>query len=266
MTNITDISTFFATHTPLHLAEDWDNVGLLAGDPQQPVSRIMTCLTITAASAEEAIRERAELIVTHHPLPFKPLKRLTTEQTPGRLLWSLARAGVAIYSPHTAFDSAAMGINQQLANGLGLTQIQPLVLTKNDLAGLGSGRVGTFAAPQALRQVATKLAKFLKIDGLQLVGDPTATITKVAVACGSAGSFLPAAATAGCQLLVTGETTFHTCLEAESLGMSLLLPGHFASERFACEQLAEVLAKEFPGLHVWASQTEKDPVKWMSLG
>lgn len=265
MTTITDISNFFATHTPLHLAEDWDNVGLLAGDPQQPVSRIMTCLTITPASAEEAIRERAELIVTHHPLPFKPLKRLTTEQTAGRLLWSLARAGVAVFSPHTAFDSAAAGINQQLAAGLGLTQIAPLVLSKNDPAGLGSGRLGTLTTPQTLKQVAAKLALFLKIDGLQLVGDPIAQITRVAVACGSAGSFLPAAATAGCQLLITGETTFHTCLEAESLGMSLLLPGHFASERFACEQLAEVLKQQFPGLHIWPSRAEKDPVRWLSL-
>ncbi|QDU27697.1 Putative GTP cyclohydrolase 1 type 2 [Anatilimnocola aggregata] len=266
MTTIADISSFFASHTPLSLAEDWDNVGLLAGDPAQPVTKIMTCLTITAASAAEAIHERAELIVTHHPLPFKPLKRLTTEQTPGRLLWSLARAGVAIFSPHTAFDSAAAGINQQLAEGIGLTQIQPLVPAKNDPNGLGSGRIGTLTKPITLQEAAALLANFLKIDGLQMVGEPNQKISRIGIACGSAGSFLPAAADSGCQLLITGETTFHTCLEAEALGLSLLLPGHYASERFACEQLAVVLKNQFPGLEVWPSRAETDPVRWLPLG
>lgn len=265
MTTIADITTFFASHTPLHLAEDWDNVGLLAGDPAQPVTRVMTCLTITPASAEEAIRERAELIVTHHPLPFKPLKRLTTEQTAGRLLWSLARAGVAIYSPHTAFDSATEGINQQLAKGLMLHGIQPLVPAKNDPSGLGAGRMGYLQEAVPLAELSDRLAKFLVIDGLQVVGEDGSRIERVAVACGSAGSFLPAAAAAGCQLLVTGETTFHTCLEAEALGMSLLLPGHFASERFACEQLAQAIRRSFPQLHIWPSNAERDPVRWVSV-
>jgi dinuclear metal center YbgI/SA1388 family protein len=265
MTTIAEIAAFFASQFPLHLAEDWDNVGLLAGDSSQPVTRVMTCLTITPASAEEAIRERAELIVTHHPLPFKPLKRLTTDQTAGKLLWSLARAGVAIYSPHTAFDSAAEGINQQLASGLMLHGIQPLVPAKNDPAGLGAGRMGNLPKAVPLAELANRLARFLVIDGLQMVGDDRARIDRVAVACGSAGSFLPAAAAADCQLLVTGETTFHTCLEAEALGLSLLLPGHFASERFACEQLAQVIRRSFPQLHIWPSTAERDPVRWVAV-
>ncbi|MCO6454149.1 MAG: Nif3-like dinuclear metal center hexameric protein, partial [Pirellulaceae bacterium] len=87
---------------------------------------------------------------------------------------------------------------------------------------------------------------------------------RVAVACGSAGQFLPAAARAGCDLLLTGETSFHTCLEAQALGVHLLLPGHYASERFAVEQLAELLAAEFPALHIWASRHERDPLKWLA--
>lgn len=263
MTTIADIAAFLESFAPKRLAADWDNVGLLAGDPVQPVTRVMTCLTITPASAAEAIRERAELIVTHHPLPFHPVKRLTTEQTPSRLLWQLARAGVAIYSPHTAFDSALAGINQQLAEGIGLTQIQPLVPVKDDLEGLGSGRIGELADPTTLANLAKQLSLFLKITGVQVVGVDGAKLERVAVACGSAGSFLGAAAKSGCHALVTGETTFHTCLEAEALGMALLLPGHFASERFACEQLAEVLREPFPSLQIWASKEEKDPLRWM---
>lgn len=263
MTTIADIAAFLEGFAPRRLAEEWDNVGLLAGDPQQTVTRIMTCLTITAASAQEAIREQAELIVTHHPLPFHALKRLTTEQTPSRLLWQLARANVAIYSPHTAFDSAVAGINQQLAEGLRLQEIQPLVPAKDDPQGLGSGRVGNLPAAVSLEELAQRLRTFLKVTGLQVVGGNETKIRRIAIACGSAGSFLAAAAKAGCQMLVTGETQFHTCLEAEALGVSLLLPGHYASERFACEKLAEVLQKPFPELRIWASQNEADPLRWV---
>lgn len=264
MTCIADIAAFLETFAPRRLAADWDNVGLLTGDPQQPVTKIMTCLTVTTASAQEAIREQAELIVTHHPLPFHSLKRLTTDQTPTRLLWQLARAGVAIYSPHTAFDSAAAGINQQLAEGIGLQNIQPLVPAKNDPEGLGSGRFGELPKPVALRELASQLQSFLKISGLQVVGRDEAKVQTIAVACGSAGSFLPDASRAGCDTLVTGETQFHTCLEAEALGMNLLLPGHYASERFACERLAEVLRTPFPQLTIWPSMSEADPLRWVS--
>lgn len=264
MTKICDIAAFLEDFAPRHLAEEWDNVGLLAGDPQQVVTKVMTCLTITPASAQEAIREGAELIVTHHPLPFQATKRLTTEQTPTRLLWQLVRANVAIYSPHTAFDSAGAGINQQLAEGIGLTEIEPLVPAKNDSQGLGSGRVGNLPGPVSLQDLATRLRTFLRISGLQVVGSDDQSVQRIAVACGSAGSFLAAAAKAGCQTLVTGETQFHTCLEAEALGLSLLLPGHYASERFACERLAEVLQIPFPQLRIWASQDEADPLRWVT--
>jgi putative NIF3 family GTP cyclohydrolase 1 type 2 len=85
----------------------------------------------------------------------------------------------------------------------------------------------------------------------------------VAVACGAAGELLDAARRAGCDAMVVGETRFHTCLEAEAAGIGLLLPGHFASERFAVEELAGILARQFPELEVWASREERDPVRWV---
>jgi dinuclear metal center YbgI/SA1388 family protein len=263
MTTLREVCQFLDELAPRHLAEEWDNVGLLVGDPSQPVARVMTCLTITPASSAEAIRERADLIVTHHPLPFKPLKRLTSDHTPGRLLLMLIRAGIAVHSPHTAFDSAAAGINQQLAEGLGLTEIAPLVpAAQGDetSARLGGGRFGRLALPTKLADLAARLKQFLKIARVQLVGWHDQVIEKAAVACGSAGAFLTPAMDNGCQLLVTGETTFHTCLEAEANGVALLLTGHYASERFAVEKLADALAARFAGLSVWASRDEHDPI------
>lgn len=258
---IQHVCDFLEAFAPRALAEDWDNVGLLVGDPGRAADRIMTCLTVTPASAAEAIAERAQLIVAHHPLPFRPLKQITPGTTPGRLLLQLIEAGVAIHSPHTAFDSAAEGINQRLAEGLELVEIRPL---RDALAfpTLGSGRWGRCERPQSLGEVAERVKRALGVAGLHRVGDLDRRIERVAVACGSAGDFLPLARIAGCELLVTGETSFHTCLEAEATGMALLLPGHFASERFGVEALARVLAAKFSAAHVWASQRESDPLQW----
>ncbi|MCP4193618.1 MAG: Nif3-like dinuclear metal center hexameric protein [Planctomycetaceae bacterium] len=263
MVKIRQISDYLEAIAPVRLAEEWDNVGLLVGDRQRTLNRIMTCLTITPATAAEAIEKSADLIVTHHPLPFRALKRLTTDSTVGRLLWELVGHQISIYSPHTAWDSAAGGINQQLATGLGLAEIKPLEPITGDPDQLGSGRRGVLAQPESLEDFVTRVKSFLSLDALQYVGQRDAEIRRVGIACGSAGTFLPAAAKSGCQLLLTGETTFHTCLEAESLGVGLVLPGHFASERFSLEQLATVLASEFPDLSVWASDRETDPVAWI---
>lgn len=258
-----ELCRFLDSFAPPVLSEGWDNVGLLVGDLDRHANRVMTCLTITPASCAEAVSKRADLIVTHHPLPFKPLRRLTTESTPGRLLLELIQAGIAVYSPHTAFDSAATGINQQLAEGIGLGEIQPLVPSLADgVSSLGSGRWGQFAPSLPLAEVASRLKSFLKINGLHVVGPDNAPISTAAIACGSGGSFLEHAIRQEIGLLITGEASFHTCLEAEANGIHLLLAGHFASERFAVEQLAGVLAGKFPQLTVWASDLEADPLRW----
>lgn len=258
---ITEVCQYLDQLAPVRLAEDWDNVGLLAGDPAESATKIMTCLTITPSSAAEAIEQQANLIVSHHPLPFRPLKKLTTESTPSRLLWQLIRAGVAIYSPHTGFDSAAAGINQMLATRLGLQTPLPLKPIEGDVEGLGSGRMGDVRW-ETLGELVDHCKTELGQQGLHVVGASENTVQRVAIACGSGGSFLGDAISAGCDTLITGETTFHTCLEAESSGVNLILLGHFASERFALEVLAEKLNAQFSESEVWASNQESDPLRW----
>jgi dinuclear metal center YbgI/SA1388 family protein len=263
MPTVDDILVQLEEFAPLSGAEEWDNVGLLVGDRGRVVTRLMTCLTLTPASAAEAIKQRAELVVVHHPLPFRPLTRITTETTPGRLLWDLIGAGVSVFSAHTAFDSAAKGINQQWAEGLKLTHIEPLVESLEAAAEVrtGAGRCGDAAGQLPLLDLCENLKRMLSIDRVRIVGDEKQLVKRVAVACGSGGSFLEAARAKGCDCFVTGEASFHTCLEAESAEMSLVLCGHFASERFAMEQLAATLANWFPEVAVWASRTERDPLR-----
>jgi dinuclear metal center YbgI/SA1388 family protein len=262
MLTVSAIASFLEEFAPHRLAAEWDNVGLLVGDARQQVERIMTCLTVTPDSVKEAVSQQAQLIVTHHPFPFRGLKRITADTAEGSLLLELIKAGIAVYSPHTAFDSARTGINQRLAEAMQLKEVRPLVSDVADPA-LGTGRIGAPNGTTTLEKLATKLKDFLKLPGIHLVGDPQMQIRSVAVACGSAGELLEAAKSAGCNCFVTGEARFHTCLAAEAQGIGLVLAGHFASERFAVEQLADLLAAQFPSANVWPSSAERDPLRWL---
>jgi dinuclear metal center YbgI/SA1388 family protein len=263
MLTISDLQHWLADFAPPRLAADWDNVGLLVGDATRAVSRVMTCLTVTAESAAEAIREGAELIVTHHPFPFSATKRITSETHTGRLLLSLIEARIAVLSPHTAFDSARVGINRRLAERLGLEQVRPLIVTEHD-ALLGTGRQGAFAG--TLGELAARACAELGLSTVQLVGAPARRLERVAVGCGSAGELLDAARAEGCDCFVTGEARFHTALEAQAAGMTMLLLGHYASERFALEELALRITDAYPELECWASRDEADPIGYFSPG
>jgi dinuclear metal center YbgI/SA1388 family protein len=296
------VCQILADIAPLALAESWDNVGLLVGDRQRSIRVVMVCLTVTPQVVEEAIAKRVELIVTHHPLPFRPLTKITSDTTVGKMLLALITHGIAVYSAHTAYDSARGGINQLWAEGLGLSGIAPLVLadpTRLHPAGgqnqagintpvacqapaepIGAGRYGRLPEPLDPASLAQKVASICRCRSWKLVGgklaggklaggsppgSANAPISKVAIACGSGGSFLSAAKGRGCQALVTGEASFHDCLEAEASGLALILVGHYASERFGMERLSGRLATEFRRidgeLEVFSSDADVDPLR-----
>jgi GTP cyclohydrolase I len=249
---------------PLRLSADWDNTGLLLGDFQQEVNRVMTCLTLTPESVEEAVLRRADLVISHHPLPFRPLKKITACEPTGRMLWHLAQAGVSVYCPHTAWDSASNGINAQLARQLQLSNVVPLIPETADaslpyLQNLGTGRVGDLPRAFSLAELAQFLCKSLPHCRPRVV-DVGHSIARVGIVCGSGASLIEAAVGSECDLFLTGEATFHQCLEAKAEGLSLLLIGHFASEKFAMDGLAAVCKAEFTNLEVWGSVNERDPV------
>ncbi len=262
------VLNFLEQFAPLETAEEWDNVGLLLGARSGNVERVMTCLTLTPDVASEAVQAQVGLIVTHHPILFRPIQRITAETVEGAMLLELAQAGVAVYSPHTAFDSARGGINAQWCERLKLRSPQPLrcfpeqIPAENPRAATGSGRAGELAQPLSLATFLERVKQAVGLAQLHYVGDPNQEIQRVAVACGAAAMYLDDAARLECDLLLTGEARFHDCLKARSENIALVLVGHYASERFACEWLAEHLQKEFPDLQVHASQVESDPLRW----
>lgn len=262
--SLKDVTQFLQKFAPLELAEDWDNVGLLVGDSGASLTKVMTCLTVTPDVVAEAIDEDVGLIVTHHPMLFRATQKITSGNVEGRMLLDLISHRVAVYSPHTAYDSAAFGINQSLCERLGLTGIQPLrpIESPSLPQGLGSGRYGQFEEAFPLQEVIEFVKSTLGIDLLQYVGDLDRTVHKVAVACGSAAEYLRDADQVGCDLLITGEGRFHSLLEARSTGIAMILAGHYATERPAVEDLAMILGNQFPGIEVFPSQSETDPLKW----
>jgi dinuclear metal center YbgI/SA1388 family protein len=126
MLTVAVVVDFLKRFAPPALAADWDNVGLLLGDGEAELRRVMTCLTLTPEVAAEAVESDVQLIVTHHPILFRAIKRLTTGDPEGRMLLGLIRAGIAVHSPHTAFDNTSGGINDILARRLGLSEVRPL--------------------------------------------------------------------------------------------------------------------------------------------
>ncbi len=262
MAHIRDVCNFLEAFAPTRLAETWDNVGLILGDPARPAKRIMTCLTITDDSASEAIDERADLIVSHHPLPFRPLQRITTEATSSQLVWQLANAGISVYSPHTAFDSAAKGINAELARMLGLIDV--VALSPHTIEpSVGGGRFGRLPQPMTLGDLATSIRAVIDAERIEANFPRERTVRRVGIACGSGGSLLPLAKQSDCDCFVTGEATFHTIMEAGAQGIALVQIGHFASERFGIEMLASQLSESFTDCDVWASRREISCRNWL---
>lgn len=222
----------------------------------------MTALTLTEDVADEAIETGCEFVLAHHPVLFRGAKSLTADTAEGVTLLKLIRAGIAVYSPHTRFDSAAAGINALLASRLGLKEVAPMRPLDDDPA-IGGGRFGLTASPTTVDEFAGRVAEVCQVSGLHTVhgGRP---VSKVAIACGAAGEFLEDAIRLGCDAFVVGEVRFHTALEARAAGVSLFVPGHYASERPAVEWLAEELNREFDDVEWFASQVESDPLMWQT--
>lgn len=261
MMKVSDICAYMEKLTPKPLAEAWDNTGFLAGESEQPCRRVMTCLTVTPETVSEAVERHADMIIAHHPTPFRALKELTDATTAGRLLRTLIKNDIALYSPHTRFDSASRwGINQQLADALGLECVTPFV--QNSECGGGTGRMGVYPEALTLNAFLAKVRSLFRLPYVQYVGNPDAPVRKVGIGCGAAGEFLSYAIQNRCDVFLTGETNFHTCLEAKAQHVGLVLMTHFAGEKYACNVLAEHLREELPELEcVWACENEQEPLK-----
>jgi len=246
---------------PLRYAEPWDNVGLLVGDPEAEITRVLVTVDYASGVAEEARARGAELVVAYHPPMFAPVKRV-----PHAALWADAvRRGIALYSPHTALDVALEGTNDFLADAcgvaaLGRRPLRPFAAAPGTTEpdGVGLGRVGDLA-PEELGVVIARLKAALDLGAVLVAGAPDTLVRRVAVAAGAGGELLGDAVRAGANLFVTGEIRHHDALSAVARGVAVVATLHSNSERAAVRTYAERLAAHLEGLDVFASERDVDP-------
>lgn len=235
MTNRT-IYEFLDSKAPFATAEEWDNVGLLVGSPTDSVSRVLVALDVTTGAIDAAKAVGADLIVTHHPVIFSPLRQLDGDSLP----YTLAAAGIGVISAHTNLDKAADGVNDTLAARLGLTDVHP---TEDGLC-----RVGTLCEPTDATAFAEAVAATLDTAVRTNGGN---TVSTVAVCGGSGGDYLDDLADK-VDAFVTGEVRHHEWLWANARGVTVIEAGHYATEVPVVDTLCRWLTEAFPTLSVTA--------------
>ncbi|PWM59044.1 MAG: Nif3-like dinuclear metal center hexameric protein [Subdoligranulum variabile] len=234
---------------PTELACNWDNVGLLV-DAGRPVSRVLTALDITADVVREAAAQSCELIVSHHPVIFDPLKRIAADDVPALLLQN----GISAICMHTNLDAAPGGVNDTLADTLGMAREG-----RREFAD-GCGRIGTVPATTA-----TELARFCAAtlhSGVKYVDSPR-PVTCLAEVSGAGGSYLQQAIDEGADCLVTGEAAHHIALLAKQKGVGLVVAGHWGTEQAVADVLAARLTAAFPGLTAVHAAADTDPYAYL---
>jgi dinuclear metal center YbgI/SA1388 family protein len=260
---LSDILRTLETLAPLRYAESWDNVGLIVGDPEAEIRRVLVTVDYSAAVAEEARRKEAELVVAYHPPMFAAVKRV-----PHEALWADAvRRGIALYSPHTALDVALRGTNDFLADACGIVTERRSPLRRFEgrtgavePEGIGLGRVGDIT-PVPLGDLVARVKRALVLDHVLVSGSLDATVSRVAVAAGAGGELLGEAARAGANVFVTGEIRHHDALAALARGVFVVAALHSNSERAAVRAYAGRLARELADVEVSTSEHDADPFR-----
>lgn len=254
MTTVADILAFLDTLAPRSLKMDWDNCGLLCGRPGREVHRILVALDPFDTVIDEAIRVKADLLVTHHPLIFRNGLMAVNEDTEaGRCVLKLVENGIAAINAHTNLDIAPGGINDVLAQTLGLAGIE--IIGEEGLL-----RRGTVPA-QPLPQFLAHVKQALGCDGLRYVGGgrPVAT---VAVGGGACADEMEEALSAGCDTFVTSDVKYNQFRTAFQLGLNLIDAGHFHTENPAMPVLRDKLQAAFPEIEVLFADSHRDCMKF----
>lgn len=221
---------------PVSSAEEWDNPGLLVGDEEGEVRGVVLCVDATPAVVDFAEKVGANVILSHHPLMFGGVKRLTEGGYEGALLRRLIRKDMMMFAAHTNLDKAPGGVEDCLAEALGVE------CEGGGEPFLRCGSVGLHKVGQLVRRVRERIS-----EQAVFYGDAEAEIDGVALSCGGGGEFFRRAHEQGANVFITGEMKHHERIEAQGLGMQVILAGHEESERVVLEPLKERLEALMPG-------------------
>ena len=262
MATVGDILSFVESLAPDYMKMDWDNVGLLCGSRSTEVQKVLLALDPFEAVCREAVDVGAQLMVTHHPLIFRPLKAVTDDTEVGRSIGLLLSNGISAINAHTNLDCAPGGVNDRLAEMLGLEDVEVISPSGTDEQGrpwglLRMGQVKEQPTEAFLSLVKEKLG----CEGLRYssCGKP---VHRVAVGGGACGSELMDAVKAGCDTFVTSDVKYNQFFDAQALGINLIDAGHFHTENPVISLLAEKISAAFPEIQVVISEKHRDCMKF----
>ena len=262
MATVADILNFTETLAPAYMKESWDNVGLLCGSKNTTVTKILVALDPFESVCDEAAKWGAELIVTHHPLIFQAPKSITDETSIGRAIVKLCANGISAINAHTNLDCAPGGVNDVLAETLGLKNISVISPSGINEEGIPFGllRQGT-VDKQSLSTFLKTVSTKLDCSGVRYV-DCGRPVCKVAVGGGSCAGALADVKDAGCDTFVTADAKYNQFWDAHDMGINLIDAGHFATENPIVSVIAEKISAKFPDVVVKISESHTDCMKF----
>jgi len=257
---VRDVIKFLEKKFPTNLAYDWDNVGLQIGDINCEVKKMMVALDATTPVIDEAISKDVDLIITHHPFIFAPLKSIDLGIPQGKNIQKLIKNDIAIYAMHTNYDIAPGGMNDILAERIGLRDVKPFAMI-DDVHGLG--RIGKLEKAMNIDSFSNdlyeQLAPYIGVIS-NVECENIGNIETVAVIGGSGGKYIHDAKAAGADVLITGDVTYHIAIDAKDIGLTLLDIGHFA-EVVMETSVADLIAEEFNDhVRVITSTVSSNPI------
>ncbi len=253
-----DIITIIEKTAPLNLQDGFDNSGLQVGQPSQDVSSVLVCLDVTEEILEQAVHGGYDLVLSHHPLLFHPLKSISDANYQQRCVRTAVSNGIAIYSAHTSLDNAPGGVNHRIADIIGIRNLE--WLSPKDGLDAGSGVIGELETPTQDKDFLNLLKSRFRVTALRHSRPDGRTIKRVAI-CGGAGAFLlPDAINKGADCFVCGEFHYHDYFENGQVLLAEL--GHWQSEQFTCELLRNILAKEAPALRTDVTDIITNPIEY----
>ena len=260
---VNDILNSIESLAPNHMKMEWDNVGLLCGNRAQAVTKILVSLDPFLNVCQEAVEVGAQLIVTHHALIFRPISAVTDDTEVGRSIMTLCRHCISAINAHTNLDCAPGGVNDTLANTLGLTDISVIDPMGTDAHGTPWGllRQGTIPT-QSMEEFLPHVKSALNCPGLRYVssGKP---VHRVAVGGGSCADGMTDVLRAGCDTFVTSDIKYNQFQQAQTLGINLIDAGHFHTENPVTRILVDHLQAAFPEVEILLSKTASDPTCYL---
>ncbi|MEY7971136.1 Nif3-like dinuclear metal center hexameric protein [Saccharomonospora xinjiangensis] len=258
---VSDVIAALDAAYPRDLAESWDAVGLVCGDPADGVERVLVCVDPVTATVDEALEWGAQLVVAHHPLLLRGVHGVGTDTAKGRLVHRLVRAHAALFCAHTNADSAVPGVSDALAERIGVRVIRPLAPHADGPGSTGIGRIGELPEAVPFAEFVRRVGAALPATrpGVLGAGDPDRLVRTVAVSGGAGDSYLAEATAAGVDVYVTADLRHHPAGEhLEQGGPALVGLTHWASEWPWCEQAAEVI-RQVGDIEVRVSTRCTDP-------